>query len=428
MSDAAEGGDEMPRRSTQRLSDRFIKALPDPVGRATIVYDGDLPGFGVRLTPGGARSFVLNYVIDRRERRLTIGRFPIWSTTAAREEARALKRKIDLGADPLEEAAERTAAAVADREAPRITDLFERYASEHLPSKAARAAADDRSMWRDYILPELGKMKVSELTSADVDRLHAKIGLTKPVRANRAIEVLRKALNLAIRWGWRADNPASGVRRNREEKRERYLSPKEVLRLTTTLAEHPERTSADAILFLLLTGARRSEALAATWDQFDLDQGVWVKPSSHTKQRKIHRVPLSSPALALLLRRAEARESRFVFPGSDANRPLTDVKRTLLAICRTAGLAVEEAASDEAGEPMLDPDGRPITIWRSTVRLHDLRHTYASILASRGLSLPVIGALLGHTQPQTTARYAHLLDDPLRTATESAAEAIVGRS
>jgi integrase len=168
-------------------------------------------------------------------------------------------------------------------------------------------------------------------------------------------------------------------------------------------------------LFLLLTGARKSEALRATWDQFDLEQGIWIKPSSHTKQRRAHRTPLSSQTVALLCRRAEAAEGRFVFSGLNPDRPLTDVKRSWLAVCRASGLAERAGAA---------ADGGGAETWKATVRLHDLRHTYASILVSRGLSLPVIGALLGHSQPQTTARYAHLLDEPLRAATEAVAEAI----
>jgi integrase len=410
-----------------KLSDRYIKSLPDPKAGATVIYDADLPGFGIRLTPAGARSFVLNYVVDRRERRMTIGRFPAWSTSAAREEARMLKRKINLGIDPMQEAVARTSDAIAAREAPTLHDLYERYAAEHLPAKAPRAAADDRSMWTAYILPALGSTRVAALRHRDVDALHAEISRSKPVRANRVIEVLRKALNLAIRWGWRADNPATGVRRNHEEKRERYLTPKELMRLTTALAVHPERTSADAILLLVLTGARRSEVLMATWDQFHLDDpAVWVKPSSHTKQRRTHRVPLSPPAADLLRRRAEASAGRYVFPGAAPDRPLTDMKRSWVSVCRAAGLAELSPKIDCNGGPILDRGGKPKTDWRPTVRLHDLRHTYASVLASRGLSLPVIGALLGHTQPQTTARYAHLLDDPLRAATEAVAEAVTG--
>ncbi|WP_339951187.1 tyrosine-type recombinase/integrase [uncultured Albimonas sp.] len=418
----------MPRRSTEKLSDRFIRSLPDPEARARIVYDAALPGFGLRLTPGGARAFVLNYVVSGRERRMTIGRFPAWSTSAAREEARALRRRIDLGEDPMAESAARDAAAAAARATPTVADLFARYDREHLPTKAPRSAADDRSMWRSCILPALSARKVAEVAPDDVDRLHAEVSRSRPVRANRIVEVLRKAFNLAIRWGWRADNPAAGVRRNREEPRDRYLSPAEIRRLVVALDRHPERVSASAIRLLMLTGARRSEALGATWDQFDLEAGVWIKPSSQTKQRRAHRVPLSAPAVRMLAEMRQAARGRFVFPGADPERPLTDVKRTWLAVCRDAGLAVGEPKRSAAGEVLRDAQGEPRLRWTPTVRLHDLRHTYASILASQGLSLPVIGALLGHSQPQTTARYAHLLDDPLRAATEAVAGVVAAQS
>jgi integrase len=205
------------------------------------------------------------------------------------------------------------------------------------------------------------------------------------------VEVVRKAFNLAIRWGWRSDNPASGVHRNREDKRTRYLSAAEIVRLSAALLAHPERSSAGAIKLLLLTGARRTEVLAARWDMFDLDRGVWVKPSAHTKQRKEHRVPLSEPARQLMLEIRARTPGSYVFPGRK-DGPLTDVKRTWAAVCKAAGI--------------------------QDCRLHDLRHTYASILASDGSSLLTIGGLLGHSQPQTTARYAHLLDTSLRAATE----------
>jgi len=167
----------------------------------------------------------------------------------------------------------------------------------------------------------------------------------------------------------------------------------------------------------MLTGARRGEVLSAHWDMFDLEAGVWVKPSAHTKQRTEHRVPLSAPAVALLKELKEGAAGPFVFPGTNG-RPLCDVKRTWLTVCRDAGLAKQEPKRTGGGRPALGKDGMRLLTWRATARLHDLRHTYASVLASQGLSLPIIGALLGHTQPQTTARYAHLLDDPLRAATE----------
>ena len=274
-------------------------------------------------------------------------------------------------------------------------------------------------------------MKVTAVKSTDIDSLHADISATRPVRANRTIEVVRKAFNLAIRWGWRPDNPVSGVRKNPEHRRARYLSSAEIMKLAEALATHHEKASAQAIRLLMLTGARRGEVLSARWDMFDLDNGVWVKPSAHTKQRKEHRVPLSAPAVQLLkelkadalerMKKAEATEiSPYVFPGDDGE-PLTDIKRTWLAVCKKAGLAKEVEQRTRDGKLVKDADGKPIMVWKTTVRIHDLRHTYASVLASEGLSLPIIGALLGHTQPQTTARYAHLFDDPLRAATERAA-------
>lgn len=387
----------MPRRATERLIDKMVKALPAPSGGATITYDADVPGFGARVTANGARSFVLNYMSSGRERRMTIGRFPTWSATAAREEARALRRKIDSGIDPMSERAGLDADAVAKRAAPTMADLFARYETEHLPRKSLRAATDDRGMWRNLILPQLGAMKVLQVKPTDIDALHAEISKTRPVRANRVVEVVRKAFNMAIRWGWRTDNPASGVHRNQEEKRARYLSITEILRLSAALAAHPERASANAIKLLMLTGARRNEVLAARWEMFDLDAGIWIKPSAHTKQRKEHRVPLSAAARQLLAEIQVQAAGPYVFPGRN-DGPLTDIKRTWSAVCQHAGI--------------------------QECRLHDLRHTYASVLASAGLSLPIIGALLGHTQTQTTARYAHLLDDPLRAATDYVGEIV----
>jgi integrase len=407
----------MPRRATERITDRLVRSLPSPVSGAAITYDTDVLGFGIRVTANGVRSFVINYVVNGRERRMTIGRFPTWSATAAREQARSLRRRVDARIDPLEERAAREHAAEAARAAPTMQDLFERYAAEHLPRKAPRAATDDRSMWEKIVLPRLGDMKVAAVTATDIDALHREVGSTRPVRANRVVEVVRKAFNLAIRWGWRSDNPASGVHRNYEEKRARYLSPAEILKLSEALTAHPERTSANAIRLLMLTGARRGEVLGARWGMFDLETGVWVKPSAHTKQRKEHRVPLSAPAVQLLREMRAGATGPYVFSGSDGE-PLTDIKRTWLAVCRKAGLAEQTEKRGQDGAPAKGQDGKPAMAWRATARLHDLRHTYASILASEGLSLPIIGALLGHTQPQTTARYAHLLDDPLRAATE----------
>jgi integrase len=139
-------------------------------------------------------------------------------------------------------------------------------------------------------------------------------------------------------------------------------------------------------------------------------------------------VPLSAPAMMLLasIKKDADTECPFVFPGPDGKSPLTDIKRSWLSICRAAGLAVEAPALNAKGKPVKDTAGKPVLAWQSTVRIHDLRHSYASILVSGGASLPLIGALLGHTQPATTHRYAHLLDDPLRAATERVGAVVSG--
>ncbi len=353
-------------KPADKLTDRFVKAAEPPATGNRILYDGEVKGFGLRVTAKGAKAFILNYYANGRERRFTIGQYPDWAVSAAREEAKSLKREIDRGFDPL-------AKRIEDREAPTIDDLWTRYEKEHLSRKRDRSADDDRSMWENYILPRFRNSKVVDLTAADIDRMHREIGQTKPVRANRVVEVIRKALNLAIRWGWIDKNPAVGVERFHEEKRQRYLSDAELKRLSAALDAHPNTVACDSIRLLLLTGARKMEVLAAEWTMFDFETGIWTKPSSHTKQKRVHRIPLSQPALALLaaLHDREDAHPVFVFRGSGASGHLVDNKRTWETVREAAGIG--------------------------DVRMHDLRHTYAAVLASAGSSLPIIGALLGHT-------------------------------
>ena len=239
------------------------------------------------------------------------------------------------------------------------------------------------------IRPPLGRLKVANVDYREVDALHRSISKRTPYEANRTLAVLSRMFSVAIRWKWRTDNPCKGIERNDEAKRRRYLSPEELPRLIKAFAEHRDQESADIFRLLLLTGARKGEVLSAKWDQFDLRTGTWSKPGATTKQRTEHIVPLSAPARQLLANRK--RTSEFVFPGI-AGGHRVEVKESWAAICKAAGIA--------------------------NLRMHDLRHSYASHLASAGVGLHTIGALLGHTQPSTTHRYAHLMDDPLRTATE----------
>lgn len=382
-----------------KLTDAIVKALPPPASGNRITYDTDVRGFGCRVTAGGARAFILNYrTRTGRERRYTIGEFPAWKTSAARAEAAEWKKRIRSGEDPL-------AVIEDDRAAKTVADLCNRFKAEHLPKKRPATQRDYQSLIEREILPTLKHMKVSEVKFSDVDAIHRRI--TKRGRlhhANHAVAVMSKMFSLAIKWGWRMDNPAKGIERNQEQKRNRYLSAEELVRLTAALAEHEDQQAANIIRLLLLTGARRGEVQAARWDQFDLASGTWTKPGSTSKQKTEHRVPLSGPARQLLsqLREFAAAEIEHLFPGRYGEGHRVEIKQNWAALCSESKI--------------------------TGARIHDLRHTYASLLAIAGLSLPIIGALLGHTQPATTARYAHLLDDPLKQATERVGAILSGKS
>lgn len=381
-----------------RLTDAIIKTLPAPKSGNVITKDATVRGFGIRITAAGARSFVINYrrKLDGRERRYTIGSFPDWGTTAAREEAKRLKRAIDGGADPVGEQEENRAAAT-------MADLCARFERDYLPRKRPSTQRVYRQQIRTDILPAFGKMKVAAVSHADIDGFHHRLSARAPTHANRTLAVLSRMFNLAIRWGWRGDNPCKGVERNQEHKRTKYLSNAEIARLSGALAKLRDQNAANAVRLLLLTGARQGELLAAKWADIDLNAGTWAKPGATTKQRTDHRIPLSAAACQLLaeMRQQANDEVEWVFPArGGGHRP--HVNEAWIRARKAAKL-----------------DG---------IHLHDLRHAYASILASAGLSLPVIGALLGHATPVTTHRYAHLFDDPLRVATERASAIITGKA
>jgi integrase len=377
------------------LTDAVIKRLPLPAKASKITYD-DVPGFGVRVTAGGARSFILNYVTRTgRERRLTIGSAENWQTTAARAEAKRLKQLIDQGGDPLGD-------IEAERAAPTVAELADRFEAEHLPKKRPATADAYRRILRLHVRPHFGPhLKVTDVAFADIDSLHRR--LTKdgnPYVANRAIALCSKMFNLAIRWNMRTDSPCRGIEHNAEIKRKRYLKGDELERLTVALASYSDPQIANIFRLLLLTGARRGEVLAMEWGALDLGAGIWSKLASGTKQKQDHIVPLSAPARQLL---AEMQDEyvrlhpkrplpQFVFPGNGERGHIVAVKKAWASICKSAGI--------------------------SGLRIHDLRHSFASQLASGGASLPLIGSLLGHSNPTTTARYAHLFDDPQRAAVE----------
>jgi integrase len=379
-----------------KLTDNLLRRLPTPARGNKITYDDAVKGFGVRITAAGGRAFILNYrrKLDGRERRVTIGSFPDWGTTAAREEAKHLKRAIDGGADPVGEQEENRAAAT-------VADLCARFERDYLPRNRPTTQRVYRQQIRTDILPAFARTKVAAVSHADVDGFHHRLSARAPTHANRTIAVLSRMFSLAVRWGWSGDNPCKGVERNQENKRHRYLTSAELTRLSEALTGLRDQNAANAVRLLLLTGARQGELLAAKWSDIDFEASIWTKPAATTKQAALHRVPLSAAAVQLLTEmRAQADDdAEWIFPArGGGHRP--HVNQTWIELRKAAKL--------------------------NGVRLHDLRHTYASVLASAGLSLPVIGALLGHATPVTTARYAHLFDDPLRAATERASAIITG--
>jgi len=374
-------------------TDKWVRDLPIPERRNKVHYTHEIPGFGVCVTDKGAKSFVINYRVKGggRERRYFFAQFPAWTMTAARQKAKELRRYIEEGGDP-------KADLEGQRAAPTMMDLCERAMKEHFERKSPDYAVDAQRIIDKYILPALQHHKVTEVTFSDTSALHHKVSEAGgKYRANRTLSALSKMMSLSIKWGMRTDNPCSHVERNLEEKRERFLSSDELSRLMKVLAEFEDRPAANAFMLLLLTGARSGEVLGAKWEQFDLNTGVWTKPASTTKQRKLHRVPLSPQALELVRAMHVSRTSDYLFPGRWSSHAV-DLKYRWNEVRKRARL--------------------------DDFRLHDLRHSYASILASRGLSLSIIGGLLGHSDVKTTHRYAHLLDDTLRAATATAGAVI----
>jgi integrase len=391
----------------QQLTDAIVKRLPPPEQGSKIYYD-DVPGFGARITSTGARAYVLRYRVrsSGRERSFTIGDCQDWSVGQARKEARRLRQLIDQGGDPLGD-------IEAEREAPTMAALIDRFDAEHIdPRTRPGTTRAYRALLSKHVRPHFGKhTKVADVTFADIDRLHRKITASgAPYAANRTMAVLSKMFTLAARWGMRDDNPVRGVERNYESKRKRYLDGPELARLAQALTAHSDRQVVDIIRLLLLTGARVGEVLSMQWadvsqtEERDPDgnvihKTVWTKLASVTKQEEDHIVPLSAPAAQLLteIRAAQGGKHRvlpqFVFPSTSSDTGhIVSIERAWRTICAAAAI--------------------------EGLRVHDLRHSVASILVSGGASLPLIGAILGHSNPASTQRYAHLFMSPQEAAVE----------
>jgi len=372
--------------TNQRLTKRFVESIEPHDKNELLKWDSEIKGFGVRVFPTGRRTYFVQYRNQcGSTRRKKIGVHGVTTADLARDEAKKLLGEVAKGEDPSK-----------DFQKSKLKPTFEELASEYLEiyaktEKKPQSYKEDKRMLERIVLKKWRGKKIEEITTYDVQHLHHELQGT-PYVANRVRSLLQKMFNLAIQWNWASANPIEGVKKYQEQKRNRWLNDQEVQSLYDVIDSYHNQSVANAIRLLVLTGARRNEVLGAKWEQFDLEKGVWTKPANSTKQNKMEHLPLSTQVISLLKKMKEKATSLHLFPGKVDGKPLKDIKKAWKTIITRANLA--------------------------EVRIHDLRHTHASHLVSSGLSLSIVGKLLGHTQASTTQRYAHLADEPLREAAE----------
>lgn len=370
-----------------KMTKRFVESIKPTPEKTLKLWDSELKGFGLVVLPSGRRTYCIQYRTPQRIlKRFKIGVHGQITTEEARNLARKKLASVTHGEDPAEQKKQVSALATME-------ELAINYIEGHGYKKRPKSLREDYRFLQSFILPTLGHLKILHVTRRDIESLHKHLQNT-PYQANRVLALLSKMFSLAVAWGRRHDNPAVGISKYQEEKRDRWLDQEELDRLWKVLDRHSDRMTTYVYKFLILTGARKGEALGATWDQFDLEKGVWTKPSHLTKQKKKEHLPLSEKAIEVLqiVKKRTPSGSVYVFPGRIEGQPLKEIKTFWKTVLKEAEL--------------------------ENVRIHDLRHTHASHLVSSGLTLSIVGKLLGHTQISTTQRYAHLADQPLRQAAE----------
>jgi integrase len=402
---------------SRQITKRLVDGLK-PAGAEYFAWDAKLAGFGLRVQPTGAITYVVKYRAGSGRgaptRRVTLGKVGALTPDQARDLARKTLGTVAHGRDP-------AALKAADRRASTLREVAEIFLAEHVEAKRKpTTAAHYRSMLEKVVLPELGSRKAEQVTTSDLAKLHTKMR-DRPYQGNRMLEIVgslysfagkRKILPLGF-------NPARGIEQYPEKPRERLLIAEELARLgdavreaetvglpyqiddTKPTAKHAPREAhrltkigdhaAAAVRLLLFTGARLREILHLKWEHVDFERGLLLLPDSKTGKKAI---VLNAPALDILanLPRVGAYVIAGQAAGTENEKPRSDLNRPWRAIVKRANLP--------------------------GLRIHDLRHTHASVGAGLGLGLPIIGKLLGHTQPSTTARYAHLDADPLRRASK----------
>ena len=395
-----------------RITKRTVDALKG-ARKEYVHWDGELTGFGVRVRPSGSKSFVAVYRAGGRSaplRRVTIGSAGKIEADRAREEARTIIRQAELGQDRAAEKARARAEMTFDK----VCDL---YLAEGCDTKKASTLATDKGRIERHIKPLLGKKRISEISRPDVEKLMRDVAAGKTAvdektgkhgraivqggkgTATRTVGLLGGIMTFAVTRQLRADNPVRGVKRYADRKGETFLSGAELRRIGEALAKAKAdgaNPSAVAIIRLLaLTGARKSEIAGLRWSELDLERGYLRLGDSKTGAKV---VPLGAPAIEVLAGATAVEGSPFVFPASSGGGRFQGIERIWRKVRADAGLP--------------------------SLRLHDLRHSFASVGLARGDALPVIGAILGHADVKTTSRYAHLADDPVKNAADAISRTI----
>ena len=374
-----------------KITKRTVDALK-PHERERVVWDDDLKGFGVRVHPSGRKVFIVKTRYRGRIIKMTIGPHGAVSPTYARVRAAEIITDARAGKNP---AGRRSGA-------PTMRALGKRFLENYVPVHCKPSTAEEyRRSVKLFIDPKIGKLRVPDVQRSDIAALHHEMRET-PYQANRTLGVLSKIFNLAELWELRPDgsNPCRHVKRFKEKNRERFLSDEEYRRLGATLrdieADSSETAAAiAAIRLLMLTGCRLSEIQKLRWEHVDLNAGELRLPDTKTGAKVVH---LGDPAIAVLRGIQRQDDNPWVIAGRKPGSHLTDLQHPWRRIRARAGL--------------------------DDVRIHDLRHSFASGGLLVGEGLPMIGKLLGHTQVQTTARYAHLANDPVKSAANRIASRI----
>lgn len=399
---------------TEKITKRSVDAAqPGDVER--FLWDTELAGFGLRVWPSGRKTFVAQFRVsggrNGRGRRMTVGTYPTLTVDEARVQARSYLARAMLGDDP---AKDRDRARAAET----VNDLVDLWLKEAAhrnrrtgAERSPSSVNDEKGRIEAHVRPLIGGRRLIELGRSDVEKFRDQVtrGDSKGDRrtksrgvarvrggngaATRTVRLLSSIFAFGVDQGLLLDNPVRGVRLTPGKPKNRFLSEVELQRLGLTLATmeqegcHPFPVA--VIRLLALTGARRNEITALKWSEVDFDNSMLRLRTSKTGAKTI---PLAPPAKEILIGLPRMEGASFLFPAASGGGHIQNVGRVWSTIRGRADL--------------------------KDVRLHDLRHTFASFGAARGFGLPVIGALLGHHQMSTTQRYAHLADDPVRAAAD----------